>query len=154
MKVFISGLTDYVNQPSLRKLANDLLKGPWYRFVANKVNMTHCSIFQMTDLDTGRTEVAAILDIASTRQAWELVEKLNGHKLDGRTLRAHKWFPRTQAADRRAEFIDLFGNEPMPVANDRRHSRDRRRNLKIHSPNRVQFRAVSGFERSYETQES
>lgn len=152
MKVFISGLTTNVNQPSLRKLADGLLKGPWYRFATTKVDMTHCSIYQMTDLDTGRSEIAAILDIASTRQAWELIEKLEGYKLDGYTLHAHKWFPRTQAADRRTEDIKLSTNVgPIPATNDRRSGRDRRRNLKIHRPNKVHFKAVSGFERSYGT---
>lgn len=149
MKVFISGLTNNANQPGLRKLANTLLRGPWYRFGAPKVDLTHCSIFQMTDLDNGRSEIAAILDVASTRQAWELIEKLEGHQLDGYTLHAHKWFERTHVADRRTEYIESAGLEPMPVANERRTGRDRRRNLKIHRPNQVQFKAISGFERSY-----
>lgn len=142
MKIFISGLTSNINQPALRRLADDLLKGPWYRFAANRVNMTQCSIFRMTDLDTQRIETAALIEIASTRQAWELIGKLDGHILDGHTLRAHKWFPRTRAADRRAEYIELLGNEPMPVANDRRRRGERRRKLAIDGLNRVQYQMI------------
>lgn len=149
VKIFVPGLTSNINQPALCKLANSLLKRPWYRFSANRVEITDCSIFRMTDLDTQQVEIAAILDVSITRQAWELLEKLNGYRLDGRTLHAHKWFPRTQPAERRAQYNELLGMEPMPVPNDRRHQGERRRNLKIDNPHRAEYQIDRDTVRSF-----
>lgn len=149
VKIFVSGLTSNITQPGLRRLANNLLKRPWYQFATNQVRMASCSIFQMTDLDSGHVEIAAILDVTATRQAWELLERLDGYQLEGRTLHAHKWFPRTRPADRRAEYDKLLGMEPMPVPNDRRQQDERRRNLRIDNPSRVQYQVAWDTTRSF-----
>lgn len=149
MKIFVGGLSANDTQQSLLRLVRDVTKSPWYKPFAPRTEPVSCHVYQMTDLDTGRVEFSATVELASTREAWDLIAKLEGLPHGGRSLRAHKWFDRKNMAERRVLYIDEK-SEPS-VEFDRRSGRDRRRNLKIQSPQRIRTRGMAGFQRSYGT---
>lgn len=147
MKIFVGGLTASDSQKNMLRLVHELTKGPWYDFFSSPVEIKACHVYQMTDQNTGRVEFSAVLELASTRLAWELITKLDGLSHKGKSLHAHKWFTRKNIAERRIQYIQEDA-EP-DVAFERRTGRDRRRRLKIQSPQQIRTRAVRGFQRSH-----
>ena len=149
MKIFIGGLSANDTQRSLQRLVDGLTKEPWYKLFAARTQLVGCFVYQMTDMDTGRVEFSATLELSSTRAAWALIAKLNGLQHKGRTLRSHKWFTRRNMADRRVLYLDE--NTASETQYNRRSGRDRRRNLKIQSPQRIRTTGLDNFQRSYGT---
>lgn len=147
MRIYIGGLWAKVGQADLEALINQRLRGPWYKLYAPRGRMRSCELLQMVDLRSGETEYCAVIDVDSIRLGWELIKALDGLKVHGNTLNAHKWFRRTGIFERRATGLV----EAPPVGRERRDTGhpDRRRELSIQPLGRNMVRAVRGFERSY-----
>lgn len=145
MKIFVGGLGPQVSQKAMRKLVQGALKGPWYRFGAPRGQMTECELMTMTDKRDGQVEHSSVIEISPTRLGWELLESLNGAIINGRPLRAHKWFPRDGMRDRR----DILSGRTLSSGLERRERPDRRGHLRIDIPSVVRVQAVPGFERSH-----
>lgn len=144
MRVFVGGLWAGVRAKDLDQLVRSLLRGPWYKLHMPRGRVADCELLCMTDRRNGQSEYCAVIEVEPRRLAWEVVQRLDGAKSNGRTLRAHRWFPRVGLVDRRAG-----ATEAGQAGGDRRSGRDRRRNLDVQQLNRSLTQAVTGFERSY-----
>lgn len=145
MKIFVGGLWPQVSQKEMRKLVQEALKGPWYRFGAPRGRMVECELMKMTDKESGQIEYGSVIEVSPTRLGWELVESFNGAMINGRSLRAHKWFPRSGVTDRRGS----LSRQILSSGFERRERRDRRRPLSIAMPGMLRVQAMAGFERSH-----
>jgi len=147
MRVFVGGLWSSVGYKYMDRLVSELLRGPWYKLRVPRGKLAECELLQMTERNSGHTEYCAVIEIDPNRLGWEVVHQLDGAKLHGRILHAHRWFPRVGLAERRAN--DIHDQAEMQPGRDRRAGRDRRRALEVEPLHRKLTQAVTGFERSY-----
>jgi hypothetical protein len=147
MQIFVGGLWSSVTTHDLDRLVRELLRGPWYKLHVPRGKLADCKLLRLTDRRTGRSEYCALIAVEPRRMAWEVVHRMDGARLHGRALRAHRWFERKGLADRRAMAISDESDDAG--VKNRRSGRDRRRGLDIHALNRSLTHAVAGFERSY-----
>jgi hypothetical protein len=146
MKIHLGGLWSGVKRRELDELVAKPLRGPWYRLHMPRGQLASCELLELTDLQAADArEYCAVLDIQPARLGWEVMQYLDGLRVHGVTLKAHKWFPRHGVEDRR----DGLGLAQAELARDRRAGQDRRRKLQIEPLGASMVRAVRGFERSY-----
>lgn len=147
MRVFVGGLWSSVGYKDVDRLVRELLRGPWYKLHLPRGRLADCELLQMTERKSGKAEYCAVIEIAPNRLGWEVLHQLDGAQLHGRTLHAHRWFPRVGLAERRAN--DMHDESEPQAGLDRRAGRDRRRLLEVQPLNRNLVRSVAGFQRSY-----
>lgn len=148
MRVYVGGLWRGIGRRDLDRLVRDTLRGPWYKMHMPRGQLVDCQLLEMIDRRSGKREYCAVIEVEPNRLSWDVVQQLDGAKVHGRVLHAHRWFARKGLADRRASFISADG-PAGDMARDRRGGGDRRRRLDVRPLDRPLVSAVSGFQRSY-----
>jgi len=147
MRIFVGGLLASVRTHDLDRLVRELLRGPWYKLYIPRGQLAECELLQLTEKGTHHKEYCALVRIEPHRLGWDVVHRLDGAHLQGRTLHAHRWFPRVGLADRRA--MSMNDNDESALGSNRRNGRDRRRALQVQPLNGRLTEAMPGFQRSY-----
>lgn len=148
MRVYVGGLWPGIGRRDLDRLVRESLRGPWYKMHMPRGRLIDCEMLELVDRKTGSSEYCAVIEVEPNRLSWDVVHQLDGARVHGRVLRAHRWFARKGLADRRAGAIHDDGPRG-DMARDRRTGRDRRRLLDVRPLDRLQVTAVRGFQRSY-----
>lgn len=127
MKIFIRGNGGAFSREELVRFAESGLRGPWYTGFRQKGELLNCQIVRVMDQAGRHSEYHGLIEVKPSRVGWELIQRLNGKKLHGRSVQVRKWFDRSKSQDRRSQ-AELH---TFPSDSERRQRTERRRLVRV-----------------------
>ena len=128
MKIFIRCNGTVMGSDTLTDFVDRGLRGPWYTGFRHRGELVNCQIVRVIDTSSRQVEYHGLVDVRPTRIGWQLIQRLDGQRLNGVPVRVRKWFDRNgQGVDRR----HLGHMDNTPMQRDRRQTSDRRRMVRM-----------------------